>query len=118
MVRRRTLAKIRWGPFFAKYGQVDEVGAVISKSGIATGDIVLQVSLTRHSSVEIPNLLMCREKRMLVVVEGRHPFCWTCGASGHMSTACPRKKVAAQPQANTTAAATITVAATEVSGRR
>lgn len=53
--------------FFSKYGDVEGVNASISKSGIATGDIVLQVTLTRQAFGEIPNILMCREKRMLVV---------------------------------------------------
>lgn len=35
------ISKDQMGAFFAKYGQVDEVGAVISKSGIATGNIIL-----------------------------------------------------------------------------
>lgn len=42
------------GAFFAKYGQVDEVSAVIDKSVIVTGDIVLQVILARQSFREIP----------------------------------------------------------------
>lgn len=35
------------GAFFFKYGQVEEVSAIMSKVGIATGDIMLQVTLTR-----------------------------------------------------------------------
>lgn len=44
-------------------------GPPIKKSDIATGDMVLQVTLTQKSFGEVPNILMCREKRMLVVVE-------------------------------------------------
>lgn len=55
---------------FSKYSHVKDVNAVISKSGIETGEFVTQVTLTRQSFSEIPNVLMCREKRMLVMVEG------------------------------------------------
>lgn len=54
------------GPFFTQYGQVEDVSAIISKTGIATGDIVLQVTMNRKSFSEIPNILMCQEKVMLV----------------------------------------------------
>lgn len=40
------ISEDRMGAFFAKYELVEEVCAVISKSGIATGDIVLQVTMT------------------------------------------------------------------------
>lgn len=33
--------------FFSKYGEVEKVKVLINKSGIATGDMVLQVTLTR-----------------------------------------------------------------------
>lgn len=84
--------KDRMGAFFAIFGQVDEVNAIRSKTGISTGDIVLQVVLTRQSFLDITTVLTCRNKRMLVVVEGRRPCCWSCGAVGHMSNACPEKK--------------------------
>lgn len=99
------------GAFFAKYGEVNEVSAVLSKSGIGTGDIFLQITLNRQNFGEIPNILMCHEKRMLAVVEGRRPYSWSYGASGHMSKACPSKKATPQPQA--TAVTTPSVAAAE-----
>lgn len=34
---------------------------------------------------------------MLVVVEGRRPYCWACGASGHMYKACPGRKTVPRP---------------------
>lgn len=98
------------GAFFAKHGQVDEVGAVRSKTGIATGDMVLQVVLTQHSFHDISNALTCRDKRMLIVVDGEKPCCWICGLTVYMSKACPRKKVVANVQPITNIAE---VAATE-----
>lgn len=40
------------------------------------------VFLTCQSFGEVPNILMCRNKRMLVVLEGHRPYCWLYGASG------------------------------------
>lgn len=71
--------------FLARYKQVVDVTTTMSKSGIATGDFILQVILKRKSFGEIPNVLMCRKKMVLVIVEGRRPYCWSCDASGHMS---------------------------------
>lgn len=51
------ISEDRMEAFFAKYRQVNEIIAVISKSGIATGDIVIQVTLTRQNFGEIPNVL-------------------------------------------------------------
>lgn len=47
------------GAFFSKFGQVEEVNAYISKSGINMGDMVLYVTLTWQAFGEIPNILMC-----------------------------------------------------------
>lgn len=89
--------------FFARYGQVKDVSAAISKAGIATDDCVLQVTLTCKSFVEIPKVLMSREKLMLAVVEVRRRYSWSCGAKGYMSKASPGKNTA--PQLSQTAAA-------------
>lgn len=48
---------------------------------------VIQVTPTQKSFSEIPNVLMYEEKMMSVLVEGRRPYCWLCGALGHMSKA-------------------------------
>lgn len=92
----------RLGEFFAQYSKVDEVAGVTSKAEIATGDIVLDISLTRKSIADIPNILMYRERRMSVVVEGQNPYCWSCRSLGHMVKLCLRKNVTPQPK--TTAA--------------
>lgn len=64
----------RLGAFFVQYGGVEQVSASVSKVGLATGDIVLHVTLTRRSFGEIHNTLMCWERIMPIVVEGR-PHC-------------------------------------------
>lgn len=37
------------GAYFARYGQVEDASAIISKGGIATGDFVHQITMTRKS---------------------------------------------------------------------
>lgn len=49
--------KDRMGVFFSKYGEVEGVKALISKSGIASGHMVYK---SRKVFGEIPNILMCR----------------------------------------------------------
>lgn len=78
------------------------MSAIISKVGIVTGNTVLQVTLTRKNFTDIPNILMCRERRMLVVVKGRRPYCWSCGVLQHMTKACPEKNVSQTPATTTT----------------
>lgn len=58
--------------------------------------------------------MMCRDRKMLVVVEGRRLYCWSCGVSGPMAKACPRKKVTLKPK--TTAVSTATTTATVGAG--
>lgn len=96
------------GAFFSHYRQVEEVSAVVSKASIATGDFVLQVTLTCQNFGVIPNVLMCRERRMLVMVEGRKPYL------GYMAKACPGKSATRSSttktkpaQAKTTATAAV-----------
>ena len=48
---------------------------------------------------------------MMVVVEGRHPRCWSCRQFVHISKFCPQK----DPQKAPTAAAATETAATTVS---
>lgn len=73
----------------------------------ATGDIILQVTLTRQTFGEIPNVLLCCDRRMLVVVEGRKPYCWNCGVSGYMAKVCSGK-ASKPPSHSTTTTATKT----------
>lgn len=94
--------------FFSKFGQVEEVSAIMGKMEIATGDMVLQVILNRPAFERIPNLLKCRDKKMQVVVEGRKPFCWLCYAPGHVAKARPKKDTQPPRPSATTPATTQT----------
>lgn len=46
------------GAFFTEYGQVEEITVVRSKTGIATGDIILQVTMSHKYFLEVSNILM------------------------------------------------------------
>lgn len=106
MDSRWTLGRI--GCFFPPIRPTEEVAAKVSKAGICTGDFVLQVTLTKKSFTEIPNILRCRDKIMSIVVEGRRPYCWACGDSGHMSKACPGRKTVPRPSQVAAAETTVT----------
>lgn len=42
-------------------------------------------------------MFWCRDRMIPFDVEGRSPYCWPCGASGHMPKACHVKKAVPQP---------------------
>lgn len=77
-----------FGDRFAQYGQVAEVTPVKGKTGISTGDIIVQVTLTRESFNGIPDILTCGGRRTFAVVQGRRLHCWSCVAAGYMAKEC------------------------------
>lgn len=91
------IAGDRLGDFLARYVQVEDVLATMSKAGIVTGDFVLEVTLICKDFTEIPKDLMCQERMIFMVVVGSRPTCWSRGASGRMSKECPDKNMASQP---------------------
>lgn len=79
------------GVFLFRYGQVEDVLAVSNKAGIATGDYVLQITMTRKNFMDIPDILSCRGRNILFISEGRRLHCFFCGVTGHLSKACTEK---------------------------
>lgn len=73
------------GTIFARYGQLEDVSATISKVEIATGDFVFQVTLTHKSFAEISSVVMRRKKY------ARSGGGLLCSASGRISKACTTK---------------------------
>lgn len=53
------------------YARVSNVSPVVSKSGFATSNFALQVTLTTKSFVNIQNVLICRGYSIYIVVEAR-----------------------------------------------
>lgn len=89
---------------------MEKVSTVVSKTGIATGDVAVEITLNRQNFAEIPNIILYRDRRMLVVVEGRKPY---CGMQEHMAKACPGKKLTLRP---TRVAATTSTEPSKVPG--
>lgn len=106
------------GAFFAKFGKVEEVKALVDKSGILTGDVEVQVTLDRNSFKQIPNTFACRERKMWIVVEGRKPSCWVCDVVGHIAKDCPAKRPLPVTQPTPIPEAAVVVAVTEKRGSR
>lgn len=69
---------------FSKYGEVEDVSASARKMGIVTGDYLLQITMSRKYFMDIPDILSCRGRNILVIVEGRRPHCWFFGVVGHL----------------------------------
>lgn len=86
-----------WLGVFFLFGQVGDVSAVTSKTGIATGEYVLQVTMIHKDFMNIPDILSCRGWNILVVVEGYCLHCCSCGAAGHLAKLCPEKNPASKP---------------------
>lgn len=53
----------------------------------------IQVILDRKNFQEIPDTLVCRGKRIFVVVEG----CWLCGVTSHLAKTYPSQNSIPQP---------------------
>ena len=66
---------------------------------------MFQLCLTREHFQNIPEVIISRERQMMVVVEGRRPRCSSCKQLGHIAKLCPKKD---QQNAAGTAASTVT----------
>ena len=111
--------------FLSRYGRVEESNLLRLASGTAYGDHVFRLCLTREGFQAIPEIIISRERQMMVVVEGRRLRCWSCKQLGHISKFCPQKDppsaaVSTAPTATTTAiitTATISSATAKESGQ-
>lgn len=63
--------KDHMGAFFVLYGQVEEAAHILC---VPSKNFSVQVILDRMKLQEIPDILVCRSKRIFVVVEGRRPL--------------------------------------------
>ena len=111
--------------FLSRYGKVEESNLLRSAAKTAYGDHVFRLCLTREGFQAIPEIIISRERQMMVVVEGRRPRCWSCKQLGHISKFCPQKDppsaaVSTAPTTTTTATiitATISSASAKESGQ-
>ena len=61
--------------YLSAYGQVDDFNLLRSPGGTAYGDYAFQLCLTRDGFKAIPETLVCGDRQMIVMVEGRRPRC-------------------------------------------
>lgn len=57
-----------WDENHGTFGQVGDVPRVLSKADVPTGDFGLQVTLNRSHFLDIPDTLMCRGRKMNIIV--------------------------------------------------
>ena len=96
---------------------------VCNVPAIITGE-VLAAYLSAYGQVEDFNLLrspagtlVCGDRQMIVMVEGRRPRCWGCKQIGHIAKFCPQRpenKEKASATSTTTAIIKDTAAATTI----
>ena len=99
--------------FLSAFGCVEEINLLRSAAGTAYGDNMFRLSLTWEGFQAIPEIIISRERQMMVIVEGRRLRCWSCKQLGHISKFCPGKNppnAAAATAATETAATTVSTA--------
>ena len=77
--------------YLSAFGQVDEYNLLRSPAGTAYGDYAFRLFLTKDGFKAIPETLVCGDRQMLVMVEGRRPRCWVCKQIGHITKFCPQR---------------------------
>ena len=87
--------------YFACHGLVDKAYVIRRRSGLGSTDMEVLVTMNRQEYRDVPNIIMCGSHKIFVVVEGRRPHCWSCGAAGHMAKACPERYPAPQAKPTT-----------------
>ena len=97
--------------FLSSYGRVEEVNLLRSPAGTAYGEYMFRLCLRREGFQAIPEIITCRDRQMMVVVEGRRPRCWGCKQLGHIAKFCPQKEQSVTTKAATTASTTATIEA-------
>ena len=90
--------------FLSSYGRVEEVNLLRSSARTAYGEYMFRLCLTRDGFQAIPEIITCRDRQMMVVVEGRRPRCWGCKQLGYIAKFCPQKEQSASTTATTEAA--------------
>ena len=54
-------------------------------------DYIINMCLNRESFQAIRHIIKFQGQNMMVVVESRRRFCWSCKQLGHFSRSCPQK---------------------------
>ena len=77
--------------YLSAFGQVEEFNLLRSPAGTAYGDYAFRLCLTRDGFKAIPETVICGDRQMIVLVEGRRPRCWGCKQIGHIAKFCPQR---------------------------
>ena len=77
--------------YLSAFGQVEEFNLLRSPAGTAYGVYAFRLCLTRDGFKAIPETLICGDRQMIVLVEGRRPRCWGCKQIGHIAKFCPQR---------------------------
>ena len=101
--------------YLSAFGHVEEFNLLRSPAGTAYGDYAFRLCLSRDGFKAIPETLICGDRQMMVMVEGRRPRCWGCKQIGHIAKFCPqRPEKKASTTTTTTTTTTKDVAATTI----
>ena len=98
--------------YLSAFGHVEEVNLLRSPAGTAYGDYAFRLCLSRDGFKAIPETLICGDRQMMVMVEGRRPRCWGCKQIGHIAKFCPQRPD--NKASTTTTTTTKDVAATTI----
>ena len=90
------------------FGQVEEFNLLRSPAETAYGDYAFRLCLTKDGFKVTPEILICGDRQMMVMMEGRRPRCWACKQIGHIAKFCPQKNENAAATTTTDSAATTT----------
>ena len=77
--------------FLSSYGRVEEVNLLRSSTCTAYGEYMFRLCLTREGFQAISEIITCRDRRMMVVIEDRRPRCWGCKQLGHIANSALRR---------------------------
>ena len=99
--------------YLSAFGLVEEFNLLRSPAGTAYGDYAFRLCLSRDGFKAIPETLICGDRQMMVMVEGRRPRCWGCKQIGHIAKFCPQRPDNKE-KASTTTTTTKDVAATTI----
>ena len=97
--------------YLSAFGHVEEYNLLRSPAGTAYGDYAFRLCLSRDGFKAIPKTLICGDRQMMVMVEGRRPRCWGCKQIGHIAKFCPQRpdNKASTTTTKDVAATTITI---------
>ena len=100
--------------YLSAYGNVEEFNLLRSPAGTAYGDYAFRLCLTRDGFKAIPETLICGDRQMMVMVEGRRPRCWGCKQIGHIAKFCPQRPENKEKASTTTTTTTKDAAASTI----